>query len=133
MKKYTLIIVMVLLAGCHFFSDTRERYVIENMVNKDIREMIKFYGPITAAYDRTDGLRVFQWNQKNLYRQPPVANVLLDAKSYENSSLYNPVSALPQRNTLIDRCAYSLASRFDEQRGGWFVERVEIPALRCIP
>lgn len=104
---------------------------IEKFVNHDIRDMIAYYGPVHDAYERVDGLRMFQWKQKSPYTQPPVAQVILDAKSYDRNPVFNPLSILSTRNPNHLKCVYTLGARLDDTQNIWRVEEVQLPAKRC--
>lgn len=129
MSKILMAIALLLsLAACDPF-----KAKFQTFVNQDIREVEAFYGPVWDAYDRNDGVRVFQWGRVGPYIRPTIPADNYNARLYQNSPFYNPVTVLGNVNAHHLRCWYSVAARWHDELNAWIVEEVETPADRCEP
>lgn len=130
MRVFILALVAFILSSCFYY---QEKGDVQKLVDHDVRYMEDYYGNVYDAWDREDGLRMFQWKVKPLAKQPPISKEVNKAGLYIHNPLYDPLSILPPRNQHPRECLYTLGARFDDSLSAWFVEEVQMPSERCIP
>ena len=134
MKKLGVLLISLLaLTACDPWLSNNNIFArtFEGFVDHDIRDAINYYGEVDDAFERNDGLRVFQWKVKGPFKQKQVANEVLLARTYQLSPYFNPDSQLSNKNAHHLQCYYNVGARWYAERNAWIVEEVELPAKRC--